>query len=171
MKSKLLLLLCLTVSSCTNNTGIKNSTGDIHRLLDKWHAAAGRADYDSYFDMLSADAIFMGTDATEHWNKKQFQEFSKPFFDRGKAWNFTSLQRHVYFDKSGNMAWFDELLNTQMKICRGSGVVANENGNWKIKQYVLSVTVPNDSIDEVIKIKTPIEDILIDSLESNKNLR
>jgi hypothetical protein len=31
---------------------------------------------------------------------------------------------------------------TQMKICRGSGVVEKINGIWKVKQYVLSVTVP-----------------------------
>jgi hypothetical protein len=33
-------------------------------------------------------AIFIGTDATENWNKMQFQAFAKPFFDRGKAWSF-----------------------------------------------------------------------------------
>jgi hypothetical protein len=39
-----------------------------------------------------------------------------------KAWSF-ALERHIYFDKTGKTAWFDELLNTQMKICRGSGVL------------------------------------------------
>jgi hypothetical protein len=42
----------------------------------------------------------------------------------GKAWNFTVLERHIYFDQS-KKAWFDELLNTQMKICRGSGFGEN----------------------------------------------
>ena len=48
-----------------------------------------------------------------------------------------------------------------MKICRGSGVLEKINGKWKIKQYVLSMTIPNDNIDEVIKIKAPIEDALL----------
>jgi hypothetical protein len=53
---------------------------------------------------------------------------------------FTALERHIYFfDKTGKTAWFDELLNTQMKICRGSGVLVKKIGQeWKIKQYVLS---------------------------------
>jgi hypothetical protein len=34
---------------------------------------------------------FIGTDATENWNKTQFQAFAKPFFDRGKAWNLRQL--------------------------------------------------------------------------------
>jgi hypothetical protein len=29
-------------------------------------------------------------------------------------------------------AWFDELLDTQMKICRGSGILVKENKQWKI---------------------------------------
>jgi hypothetical protein len=34
-------------------------------------------------------------------------------------------------------AWFDELLNTQMKICRGSGV-SKVGNDWKIKHYVIN---------------------------------
>jgi hypothetical protein len=30
-----------------------------------------------------------------------------------KAWSFTALERHIYFDKTGKTAWFDELLNTK----------------------------------------------------------
>ena len=91
--------------------------------------------------------------------------FAKPYFDKGKAWSFTALERHVYLDKSGKTAWFDELLNTQMKICRGSGVLEKIKGEWKIKHYVLSMTIPNDNTNEVIKIKEIIEDALIDKLK------
>ena len=55
-----------------------------------------------------------------------------------------------------------------MKICRGSGVLEKIKGKWKIKQYVLSMTVPNDVSGEVIKIKTPIEDILINDLKKEQ---
>jgi hypothetical protein len=55
-----------------------------------------------------------------------------------------------------------------MKICRGSGVVVFLNNQWKIKHYVLSMTIPNDNTDEVIKIKNPIEDALISVLKEGK---
>ena len=55
-----------------------------------------------------------------------------------------------------------------MKICRGSGVLVILKGKWKIKQYVLSMTIPNDNSDEVIKIKAPIEDALITVLKGRK---
>jgi hypothetical protein len=89
---------------------------------------------------MTEDAVFIGTDATENWGKPDFQEFAKPYFDKGKALNFTVLERHIYFDQSKKTAWFDELLNTQMKICRGSGVLVKIDGEWKIKHYVLSMT-------------------------------
>lgn len=136
----------------------------INQLLDNWHQAAATANFDRYFAAMDEQSIFIGTDATENWNKKAFQEFSKPYFDRGKAWNFTALERHIYLAEDGKSAWFDELLNTQMKLCRGSGIVVLTSQGWKIKHYVLSMTIPNDATDAVVKIKAPLENPLIDKL-------
>ena len=149
--------------SIKNNSATE--TKSINTTLDAWHAAAGKADFDNYFKFFSEDAVFIGTDATENWNKKDFAAFSKPYFDKGKAWNFKSLERHIYFDATGNTAWFDELLNTQMKICRGSGVLVKQGDDWKIKQYVLSMTFPNAAIDSVLKFKSPTEDALIKKMQ------
>jgi hypothetical protein len=137
----------------------------INTMLDNWHKAAADVQFDNYFSYLTDDAIYIGTDATENWNKKQFQAFAKPYFDKGRAWSFTALERNIYFSKDAKTAWFDELLNTQMKICRGSGVLVKVKNTWKIKHYVLSMTVPNDNSDEVTKIKAPIEDALIGKLK------
>ncbi len=137
----------------------------VNQLLDDLNSLAAKADFKNYFDLYAEESTFIGTDATEVWNKKQFMDFAKPYFDKGKAWNFTSLKRNIEFSKDGNYAWFDEVLDTQMKICRGSGVLEKISGKWKIKQYVLSMTIPNDNIDEVIKIKAPIEDSLIQNLK------
>ena len=92
--------------------------------------------------------------------------WAKPFFESKKTWNFTSLKRNIYFSADGNYAWFDEVLDTQMKICRGSGVLEKIKGQWKVKQYVLSMTIPNDVVDDVVKIKTPIENSLIQTLKA-----
>ncbi|MBC8046616.1 MAG: nuclear transport factor 2 family protein [Fimbriimonadaceae bacterium] len=136
----------------------------ISDMLDAFHAAAAKADFEEYFNYFTEDAVFIGTDATENWSKKDFMAFSKTYFDRGSAWSFTSLDRHIYFGNNNDIAWFDELLNTQMKICRGSGVVVEQNNEWKVQQYVLSMTIPNSESDEIIKIKTNIEDSIIRSL-------
>lgn len=157
----ILLFLFLGCASVQNKT---TEEQNINNTLDLWHKAAAEANFDNYFDTLTDDAVYTGTDATEHWDKTSFAAFAKPYFDRGKAWSFKPLQRHIYFSTDGKTAWFDELLDTQMKICRGSGVVVLQNGVWKIKQYVLSMTIPNDNTSEVVKIKTPIENKIIENL-------
>ena len=134
-------------------------------VLNNWHLAAANAKFDDYMGAMTNDAIYIGTDATENWNKEAFMKFSKPYFDKGKAWNFTAIRRNIYFGKDDKTAWFDELLNTQMKICRGSGVLVKVGNNWKIGHYVLSMTIPNDNSDAVVKIKSPIEDGLIEKLK------
>ncbi len=160
-------ILLLTLISCCFFTYAQDKE-KINLMLDKWHKAAAEANFEDYFDDLTDDAIFIGTDATENWNKTAFQEFAKPYFDKGKAWDFTALERNIYFSADKKMAWFDELLNTQMKICRGSGVLVLVGNQWKIKHYVLSMTVPNDNSKEVIKIKTPIEDQFLSTLKARK---
>ena len=134
-------------------------------VLDNLNEYAAKADFKNYFALFADESTYIGTDATEVWDKKQFMDYAKPHFDKGQGWSFKSLKRNIYFSKDGNYAWFDEVLDTQMKICRGSGVLEKIGGKWKIKQYVLSATIPNEVIDVVTKIKTPIEDALIQKLK------
>ncbi|WP_163409035.1 nuclear transport factor 2 family protein [Flavobacterium ajazii] len=161
MKKSILFLLF--VASFAN---AQNSEKDkINQTLDAWHKAAADVKFDAYFNVMTEDAIYIGTDATENWIKPDFKAWAKPYFDKGTTWNFTALERHIFFDKSGKIAWFDELLNTQMKICRGSGVLVKVGKEWKIQHYVLSMTIPNDEVDAIVKIKAPIEDVLINKFK------
>jgi len=144
----------------------KDEIAAINTLLNDWHAAAATADYNGYFGKIATDGRYIGTDAGENWDKTAFATFSKPYFDKGKAWDFKALERHVYFSKDGKTAWFDELLDTWMKVCRGSGVLEKEGKEWKIKHYVLSMTVPNDATDQVIPIKAKYDDPLVEKLRN-----
>ena len=139
---------------------------NVSKVLDDLNMYAAKTDFKNYFDLFAEESTFIGTDATEVWNKQDFMVWAKPYFDKGQAWNFTSLKRNITFSKDGTYAWFDEMLDTQMKVCRGSGVLEKIGGKWKIKQYVLSMTVPNDVSNEVIRIKTPSEDKLLQTLKN-----
>ena len=171
MKKVIVVLIGVVLFGCKSKQpkNSENVKSEINLVLDNWHKAAAEANFNNYFNVMTEDAIYIGTDPTENWNKQEFIKFAKPYFDRGRAWNFKALERNIYFSSDGKTVWFDELLNTQMKICRGSGVlVADTNGNWKIKHYVLSMTVPNDNTDEVVKIKSLIEDKEIEKLKKGE---
>ncbi|MEP7251958.1 MAG: nuclear transport factor 2 family protein [Ginsengibacter sp.] len=161
-----LLNACSQANKIVPPTDTVAAKNQISALLDSFNVAAAKADYDRYFDYYTDDAIFTGTDATERWDKKEFMVWAKPYFDKGHTWNFKAIDRHIYFDSTGNTAWFDELLNTQMKICRGSGVLVKVGNEWKMKQYILSATIPNDLMDSVVTLKAPIEDSIIKSKQN-----
>ncbi len=133
---------------------------DINVSLDAWHKAAADANFETYFNLMTNDGVFIGTDATENWQIEAFKSFSKPYFDKGKAWSFTPLERNVYIYDNQELAWFDELLDTQMEICRGSGIVEKLEGKWKIKHYVLSIAVPNENVKTVVDLKRKTDSIL-----------
>ncbi|MEY8019210.1 nuclear transport factor 2 family protein [Muriicola sp. SD30] len=159
-----ILFLLISISMLSHLQAQTSDTELINTTLDNWHKAAAEADFNAYFDLMTKDAVFIGTDAAEVWNKPEFMAFSKPYFEQGKAWNFTSIDRNLYIDPSGSLAWFDELLNTWMQLCRGSGVLKKENGEWKIAHYVLSLTIPNDEIQPVIELKKEKDSIFSSSL-------
>lgn len=160
LKNKLLIALVAIV--CTSQIrGQDTAKMAVDSVLDNWHKAAANADYEAYFGLMTPDAIFIGTDATENWERTAFEIFSKPYFDRGKAWSFTAVERNIFINESKDMAWFDELLDTQMKLCRGSGVLKKINGNWKIAHYVLSIAVPNENVAELVELKKEKDSILL----------
>ncbi|WP_315056628.1 nuclear transport factor 2 family protein [Chryseobacterium indoltheticum] len=161
-----LVLFVLSFTAVSAQARFDKEKTAINQMLDDFNIAAAKADYKTYFDFFAEESTFIGTDATEIWDKKEFMVWAKPHFDKKKTWDFTSLKRNIHFAKDGKLAWFDELLDTQMKICRGSGVLERINGVWKVKQYVLSMTVPNEIVDRVVDEKRVIEDALIDKLKA-----
>ncbi len=165
------LVIALCFISCFNNGKKKVLiTNDIIKseicsTIDFGHKNAADANFEAYFDAMTIESIFIGTDANENWTFEEFKTFSKPFFKRGKTWNFKAVDRNVYIYSNAEIAWFDELLDTWMGVCRGSGVVKKVNGEWKIEHYVLSLTVPNENINAVVKVNKARDSVFLSKLK------
>ncbi|HQR43039.1 MAG TPA: nuclear transport factor 2 family protein [Gemmatales bacterium] len=130
-----------------------DAQADIAKVLDAWHLAAAMADEAAYFGHMAEDSIYLGTDASERWDKAAFQKFAHPYFAKGKAWTFAASRRNIMLAKNGQLAWFDEDLKTQnLGPARGSGVLRLESGVWKIVHYNLTITVPNEKFAAVKKV-------------------
>ncbi|MEW7278044.1 nuclear transport factor 2 family protein [Aquimarina sp. 2201CG1-2-11] len=155
-----LLLLC---SIC-----FSQEKEQINTVLEQWHKAAAEAKFDAYFGHMHKDAIYIGTDPTENWTISEFKGYAKPHFDKGKAWSFSTLERNIFLSETKETAWFDELLDTWMGICRGSGVLTKTNKGWKIKHYVLSIAVPNDNVNQLAELKKVFDTQLIQTLKTKK---
>ena len=164
MKTKVcLLVFFLGLSLQAQETKVEA----IHEVLDAWHKAAAEADFQTYFDLMGEQSVFIGTDAMENWQRDAFEAFSKPYFDQGKAWSFKARERNIYTSDDGSIAWFDELLDTWMGTCRGSGVLAKQDNSWKIRHYVLSITIPNEEIEPVIALKKTKDSLIQKEIKRN----
>ena len=122
----------------------------IAAVLDGWHAAAAAADGARYFGHMTADSVFLGTDATERWSLESFRAFCEPYFSKGVGWTYVPKNRNVTV--VGDVAWFDERLwNDKYGDCRGTGALRREAGTWKIAHYSLTLLVPNERAPDVIR--------------------
>jgi ketosteroid isomerase-like protein len=148
---KAILILVFTILSL-GLYAQDNEKNNIANLIDNWHKAAADADQKAYFGFIADDGVYIGTDSTEIWSKQEFFEWSKPYFEKGKAWSFTCNSRNIHISDERQFAWFDELLSSGKVTLRGSGVLEKGNAGWKLKHYVLSLPVPNEKFKDVIEI-------------------
>jgi hypothetical protein len=127
-------------------------TQPVAETLDRFHQAASKADAAAYFDLFAPEGVFIGTDAKERWTVEEFRKYALPHFSKGKGWTYVAKSRNVELAPGGEIAWFDEILdNKSYGVCRGSGVLRKVDGRWKIAQYHLTIPVPNELADSVVK--------------------
>lgn len=128
--------------------------GAVRQVLDAWHAAAASSDEETYFSLMTRDAVFLGTDATERWSRDEFRAYAHRPFSEGRGWRMQARRRDVVIEpgpvRAGAVAWFDEDLETvNLGPARGSGVLVRDDLGWRIAQYNLTITVPNERFDAV----------------------
>ena len=124
----------------------------LNEFINNWHQAAAVADEDVFFGSLDSTAVYLGTDPGERWLKYDFMDWGMKYFERDTAWAFIPYKRNWEFSNDMTYAWFDELLETHMGICRGSGIVEKTEGAWKIKHYNLALTLPNELMNDYRKL-------------------
>jgi len=150
-----IILLTLFLIGILPNASLADSSdrGSVQAVLDSFHDAASKADAERYFGHFAPDGVFLGTDINERWSVEEFKSYALPYFQKGKGWTYTPQSRHIYLSEDGKTAWFDEiLLNDKFGETRGSGVLINRDGTWKVAQYHLTLPVPNELIETVVKM-------------------
>ena len=130
----------------------------INAAIDAFHHAAETANIDAYFNLLSDDARFLGTDQSERWTKPEFRDYclERGAFSEAPAWVYHPADRALTLGPRHETAWFDEdLTHDRYGTLRGSGVLVREHGEWKIAQYNLTFLVPNDRAAAVVAAISP----------------
>ena len=146
VRMKPYIFFLLSLGACAPSIKPTTSESDMNVFMDQWHLAAHEADANAFFGQMSADGIYIGTDASERWLRDELRLWSKKAFEREHAWSFTALERN--WQQQENFWICDELLETGMGICRATAVIVKEEGIWKIQHYQLSLAVPNEKIED-----------------------
>lgn len=155
------LLVAATVAGCAApNDGAAApfdrtaATAAVSGVLDALHHNASVADGDVYFALFAPEGVFLGTDITERWTFPEFRAWAQERFASGRGWTYVLREgtRHIEFDPTGRVAWFDEILdNANYGETRGTGVLRLADGGWKIAQYHLVIPVPNDLAADLVE--------------------
>lgn len=147
------LIYCLSAFVLLSFTASEETEKTLNEIVDNWHRAASEANFNTYFNAMDTNFVFLGTAPGERWTKTEFAKFSKPYFDKGKAWDFKAKNRHWQFNEKKDMAWFDEDLDTWMLGCRGSGILVKKKKAWKLVYYNLTVLIENEKMPQFIELR------------------
>jgi len=122
----------------------------INTTLDTWHKSSGEVKFGPFINSLAADAVILGADREERWDKNHSDKFSEQYFNPKYAWNYTYQNRHIHFNTDSTTAWFDETFKINTKFFRGTGVLSKVDNDWKISQYSLSMLTPYQEVKSAI---------------------
>lgn len=130
------------------------------RVLDDWHRAASVGDERRFLDHFALDAVFMGPDPDERWDLATFSSYVRDAFAQQQNWSNQSVDRHMLFGPSMDVAWFDEKLDSGgFTGVRGTGVLRREDDTWKIVHYSMTYTIPNSIAREVVRTVKSVSDL------------
>jgi len=142
-----LLTLLLLASPAFAETPQETAVEAVSAVLDDFHAAAADADVQRYLGHFTAQGVFLGTDDWERWPLPQFREYVIGRFRSG-GWVYVPLSRNTTL--AGDTAWFDEIVESpRWGRFRGTGVLRQIDGQWKIAHYALSFLVPNERWESI----------------------
>ena len=154
MKFPHLIFLALLFSIAAMADNQDSELEAVNKVLDDVHDAAAQGDKQRYLDHFTENGVFLGTDEWERWPKQpDFIDYVGSRFKDGVGWNYKSVERTVSISASMEFAWFDEVLFSENNgRFRGTGVLARQDGGWKVAHYAMSFLILNENWDEVIEL-------------------
>lgn len=129
----------------------------VNSVLDQWLQMVDTENPELFSKLMAhdPDMVSFGTDAAERWvGYEPALDALKKVFESVEESKGTSRERVIVVHKSGEVAWWSELLNWTGKAQGASfalegrltGVMEKRNGNWVIVQVHSSVPVSGQAV-------------------------
>lgn len=149
-----MLLTFLILAGFNTSADDASQRQAVDAVLDGFHAAAAAGDRELYLGYMTENGVFLGTDEWERWPKQpDFTDYVSGRFSDGGGWTYRSVDRNVDFSPDGKVAWFDEVVFSETNgRFRGTGVLLNQGGEWRIAHYAMSFLIFNENWPEVVEL-------------------
>ena len=116
--------------------------------LDALHASAGRADGPAYFERLTPDLVWIGSDVSERWPRDSYIAYANFHFEQNRGWTYSARARQVWVasDPCDCLAWADEVLDSEAYGTTVGNVLMrrDDDGEWRVWRYAMTYPIPND---------------------------
>ena len=131
----------------------EDAAGEIVEMLTDFHAAAAEGDADRYLGYMAPDGVFFGTDPAERWSREELEALVRPALEGGAKIVNVPVEQNVHVSADGDLAWFHERLEKpRYGEMRATGVLRRTDGGWEIVQFHLTLPIPNEAIQDVVKL-------------------
>ena len=77
-----ILISCTSEKQTSKIISISDEKNSICAVIDDWHKNAAEANFENYFEAMTVNSVFIGTDASENWTISEFKSFSNFMFYR-----------------------------------------------------------------------------------------
>jgi SnoaL-like domain len=124
----------------------------VHKVLESHLQAVATKNVPLLRAVFHQDGVFVGSDDTELWTADTLIEKLQ---DSANGWDMRKChKRQIHFVDGSTAMFFEVIEHVRYGTFRGSGVVIrNRTGDWLIRHYVLSFSVPNSLADKPIFLK------------------
>ncbi len=123
----------------------------IRETLNKMLIAQEEGDHNAFAKTFAhdQDMVNIGTDLDEVWyDWNSFYHWMSQAIDKRKGYSITEKETHITLSKTGNVAWYSQLLDTCLETkgepfniegFRHTGVMEKRDKEWLIVQSHISV--------------------------------
>ncbi|HLN54728.1 MAG TPA: nuclear transport factor 2 family protein [Bacteroidales bacterium] len=155
------LILAALLVSCQQKAKVtpvdlNAEKASIIQLMDKQIAALKARDAKTELSFLTDDAILLGTDPKEFWNKAQTTEMiNQMLADTTLKVDLTPERREIYVSPDGNSAivvdqMFVGFISTKVQVRRITQLIKT-NGSWMINFDSSSMIPKNEDLPAINK--------------------
>ena len=171
MKKLCIVLIAISLVACnhgdplewginSSDTTVSHPKREIAAVLDTMHEGFQKKDFKQLESCLTDDGLYLGTDPSQVWSKKQLTEYYDSNGADSGTVTYNLISRNILLSRNNNSAIAIEQFfsggKSEKIMLRGVARLIYRNDEWKINFYSWSMIPRNQDMNKINKaLETP----------------